>query len=142
MLVGNYTSVLDDKNRFRLAKKHKSEFKPDDKLIAIKWPNKSIYIMKTTDFNELILDKVEKNNYFDQNRSDFLRIIGASCVELIEDAQGRFTLPSDLKEYANIEKNIVMIGVFNRIELWDKEEWDNTYKNTSFNKILESIGYN
>ena len=71
-----------------------------------------------------------------------LRFLFSSAIEIEEDNQGRFLLPSNLKTYANINKEVVFIGVGNRIELWASERWEE-YSNLSknnFEEILSSLG--
>ena len=54
----------------------------------------------------------------------FVRFFFAGAVEVEVDKQGRILLPTNLREYAKLEKNTVVIGVSNRVEIWDKTSWD------------------
>jgi MraZ protein len=54
----------------------------------------------------------------------FQRIFIGSCQECKCDAQGRVLIPPALKEYAALEKEIVLVGVINRFEIWSKKKWD------------------
>ena len=60
----------------------------------------------------------------DANARAFIRHFYANAVESEIDKQGRITLPADLREYANIDKELVTIGNLDKIEVWSKEEWD------------------
>src|SRR4030043_1687538 len=54
----------------------------------------------------------------------FLRRVIASAIEMEMDKQGRVLIPAALREDANINTNVVMAGQIERIELWDRSEWD------------------
>jgi MraZ protein len=55
----------------------------------------------------------------------FLRRVVASAIEVEMDKQGRILVPVALREDANLNSNVVMAGQIERIELWDRNEWDN-----------------
>ena len=65
----------------------------------------------------------------------------SGAVDTIPDKQGRFVLPSYLKEYAHIKRETIIIGVSNRIEIWDKSKWQDFYSSSSqsFEQIAENI---
>jgi MraZ protein len=62
-------------------------------------------------------------------------------VEVQPDRQGRFIIPKYLKDFANIKRETMIIGVANRIEIWDREIWQQFYANSSqtFEKTAENI---
>ena len=63
----------------------------------------------------------------------------SSGFEVEEDSQGRFVLPQNLREFANITKDVVSIGVGNRVELWDESSWRNYNSESDFDKILGDL---
>ena len=65
----------------------------------------------------------------------------SGAVEVVPDKQGRFIMPQYLKEFANIKRDAMIIGVSNRIEIWDSEVWREFYANSknSFEEIAEKI---
>ncbi|MEI8345260.1 MAG: division/cell wall cluster transcriptional repressor MraZ, partial [Candidatus Omnitrophota bacterium] len=71
----------------------------------------------------------------------FNRIFFSGACEVTCDKQGRILVPQYLKDYANIKRDVMIVGVSNRIEIWDKEGWARFYANTrdSFEKIAENI---
>jgi MraZ protein len=62
-------------------------------------------------------------------------------VDVIPDKQGRFIVPQYLKDYASIKRDTVLIGVSNRIEIWDKKTWEQFYATSSgsFEQIAENL---
>ena len=71
----------------------------------------------------------------------FNRLFFSGAIEVAADKQGRILIPSYLKQYADIRKEIVLIGVSNRIEIWSKDRWREFYKATkeSFEDIAEKL---
>lgn len=109
----------------RLPASFRSEMKGDD-IVAVQGANRAIYIYSTVDLNEE-LSEYEKVGFADSDKTHgmVMRLISASAHKISEDNQGRFTLTQRLRAFANIRKDIVFIGSGKRIELWDKENWEN-----------------
>ena len=64
-----------------------------------------------------------------KNARDFVRFFLSGAVECEVDKQGRFLVASNLREYASMEKEIIIIGVGTRIEFWSKDKWEQYNKN-------------
>ena len=65
-------------------------------------------------------------------------LAGAATVEV--DKQGRILLPPVLREYANLTKDVVLVGVLSRVEIWDKDRWqENTYDEDEMDEIAEHM---
>ena len=58
-----------------------------------------------------------------KNARDFVRFFLSGAIECEVDKQGRFLIASNLREFAGLEKEVVIIGVLNKIEIWSKEKW-------------------
>ncbi|MFC1549146.1 division/cell wall cluster transcriptional repressor MraZ [Candidatus Omnitrophota bacterium] len=63
----------------------------------------------------------------------FSRLFFAGAVEVVPDKQWRILIPDYLKEYAQLARNVMILGVSNRIEIWDKKKWQEFYKSTKQN---------
>ena len=76
-----------------------------------------------------------------KNARDFVRFFLSGAIECEIDKQGRFLITSNLREYAKLEKDTVIIGVGTRIEIWDKEKWKsyNSDENISADEIAENM---
>ncbi|MCI8728281.1 MAG: cell division/cell wall cluster transcriptional repressor MraZ [Clostridia bacterium] len=125
MFLGSFEHQVDQKGRMRLPASFRSEMKGDD-IVAVQGANRAIYIYSTVDLNEE-LSEYEKVGFADSDKTHgmVMRLISASAHKISEDNQGRFTLTQRLRAFANIRKDIVFIGSGKRIELWDKENWEN-----------------
>lgn len=71
----------------------------------------------------------------------FNRLYFSGAVELVFDRQGRVLIPPYLKEFAGIKRDVVLVGVSNRIEIWAKERWQQFYQSTqgTFEDIAEKL---
>mgnify|MGYP001572436027 FL=1 len=67
-------------------------------------------------------------------------LAGASDIEI--DSLGRILIPDYLKDYAGLKKNVVIAGLYNRLEIWDEETWNNYKKNSEKNagNVAEKLG--
>ena len=77
-----------------------------------------------------------------QDTRSFARLFLSGAVEVEFDSLGRILIPDNLKEFASLNKEVVVSGLFNRLEIWDEERW-NGYKNNlekNSDKIAEKLG--
>ena len=77
-------------------------------------------------------EKVEKLPVTDPDARKFIRFFFGGAAEAEIDGQGRALLPQHLREYAGLAKEVVSIGVVNRIEIWAKDNWDDYNSNDNF----------
>ncbi|MBU1148295.1 MAG: cell division/cell wall cluster transcriptional repressor MraZ, partial [Candidatus Omnitrophica bacterium] len=65
----------------------------------------------------------------------------SGACEVVPDKQGRILVPSYLKNYANIKKDVYIIGVSNRIEIWSRDSWKDYYSTSkdSFEEVAEKL---
>lgn len=139
MFLGEYEHSCDSKNRLRIPSKFKKEF--CEGAVLTKGNDGCLFLVDKNRFSK-ILESVSNLPMFDSKLQMPLRMLFSSAVEIEEDNQGRFLLPASLKNFANIQKDVVFVGVGNRVELWSKENWlDYSSKaNASFDQILSSLG--
>ena len=72
-------------------------------------------------------------------RSRYKKMAFSGAGELIPDKQGRVLIPSDLREFAGLTKDVVVIGLDDKAEIWDKELWDNQQSNMDMEKMLAAM---
>lgn len=137
MFFGIYFHQLDDKGRLRLPAKLRGEL------------GGSFFCMKGFDNTILIYSEERFRKFCEENANVPLTDVEAqrSLVELIsnafpieEDSQGRFILPQALKEYAGIEKNVVIKGVIDRIEIWSEKAHEERSTNKNLNELVQTLG--
>ena len=138
MLLGEFKHSLDSKNRLRLPAKFKKDFASN--LVLTKGTDGCIFIVPMAKFEE-VFHKIKDMPMFDSKAQMPLRMLFSSACELEEDAQGRFIIPSNLKEYAQILKDVVFVGVGNRVELWSCERWQQVQNSgSSFESLMQELG--
>lgn len=125
-LMSGCVSVLaDPKGRMRIPSKFRNDLgDKNEPIFALINSNGCINIISNKKAQELIEKLSQVMSIAVTEKSRAARLILGSITELNEDSQGRFTLPSNLKKFANISKNIVFAGVGNSLELWDADRWD------------------
>jgi MraZ protein len=76
-----------------------------------------------------------------QESRSFNRLFFSGAIDVIPDRQGRFIIPQYLKDFASIKRDTVIIGISNRIEIWDSKLWQEFYANSneSFERIAENM---
>lgn len=137
MFIGEYNHTLDSKNRIIIPSKFRDDLKPS--CIITKGLDGCLYIY-TIDEWKKIEDKLKLLPLTNKEARAFTRFFFAGAAELELDKQGRGLIPQNLLEYASISKDIVSIGVSNRIELWSKEKWeDYNQENIDYDEIFEKM---
>ena len=121
MLIGSYRHSVDAKKRMRMPSKFKSELGTD--CIITKGNSNNLFVFSKEQFNSLY-EKMVSLPLFDEEAQKPVRKFLSSAFEAEEDNQGRVLLPKELINFAHITKNIVFVGVGNRVEIWAEEIWD------------------
>ena len=138
MFSGEQTHQLDGKNRIRIPAKFKSE--TSEKLVFCKGITPCIFVYPKSVYEQMAI-KFSEISMFDAEANEALSVFMSSFSAVEEDNQGRIVLPQSLKEYAGIDKNVVTVGVFNRLEIWSEERRKEIETGKSFAeqmKILSS----
>lgn len=119
MLLGQYQHNLDDKNRLMIPSKMKVELNEASTLYVLKGFEGCIAIYTKEHFDRLIA-RLETLSYFDTDSRNFVRLTLASVIQLNVDKLGRIQFtPSTLEKY-KISKEVIVIGVNDHFEIWDK----------------------
>lgn len=118
-LNGRFNNRLDDKNRIRIPAKFKADLGANYKFAF--GPGESIYVMPEKEYQK-ILDGFGEVSFFDEEAQNAIASFTGMVYDVTEDAQGRVLVPAELKEYAQIDKDVVITGAaaFVRIESAEK----------------------
>ena len=124
--MGEYSHNIDAKNRLIMPAKFREQL--GDKFIATKGLDGCLFVYSLSEW-ETIEAKFREIPLTTKDARKFLRFFFAGAAECEVDKQGRVLIPPSLKEYAGLEKEVMSVGVLNRVEIWSKERWlsDNTY---------------
>ena len=121
MLIGTYRHNLDSKKRMRLPTKFKAELNTN--IVVTKGTNKNLLVFSKESF-DILYNKLTSIALFDEEAQKPVRKFLASAFEIEEDTQGRHLLSKELCSYAGLQKEIVFVGVGNRVEIWAEENWN------------------
>lgn len=142
MLTGTFCHALDEKNRLSIPSKWRKDLEKDGKEIYVTpGLDQCLFILSSRQFEELA-QKVKQLPFTKENVRSFSRLFFSKASPPLEfDKQGRILIPLFLKDHAEINKEIVLVGVYDRIEAWNPKLWDsfNSQKEGSFEKIAETL---
>ena len=137
MFIGEYQHAADSKNRIIIPSKFREEL--DDRFVITKGLDNCLYAYPMDEWANLE-QKLKELPLSSKDARAFVRFFFSGAVECELDKQGRFVLPSNLIDYAGVKKDIVIIGVSTRFEIWSKENWDiYNSSNMDFDEIAEKM---
>lgn len=142
MLLGSYLGSLSDKRRVAVPKKFLVEL--GDRPIIAKWYEDCL-ILVSSGFWENLFDRLTGGKKaINLGIRDIERFILGSAFELEPDDQGRIIVPEILSGYAKFNKNIVFVGLRDRVEIWPEEVWNRKSMDLSktTKEYLETISKN
>src|SRR6195952_3301419 len=138
MFLGTHTPRLDDKGRLALPAKFRSDL--EGGLVITKGQERCLFVFPMAEFTR-ITDLLRTAPVTQRSVRDYSRVFFASASHEIPDGQGRITVPAQLRDYAGLAKDCVVIGANSRIEIWNAEAWQ-TYLDGSeqnFADIAEEV---
>lgn len=120
MFIGEYKHTIDNKKRLAIPSKFRKEL--EAKAVITRGLDHCLVIYPIKEWDKMA-KKLESLPTSQIEARNFARIMlsGASEVEL--DKLGRILVPDFLKNYAALKKNVAVLGISNRIEIWDEEKW-------------------
>ena len=138
MLIGEYEHSLDVKGRLILPAKIREDM--GDKFIVTKGIDGCLFGFSQNEWTNFE-EKLKTLPLTNKNARDFVRFFLSGATECEIDKQGRFLITSNLREYATLEKDAIIIGVGTRIEIWNREKWKsyNSDENISADEIAENM---
>lgn len=121
MLLGEFTHNLDSKNRLTIPSKLRLEL--GEKPVLTRGLDGCLFVYPNRDW-QLFSEKINNLPLGQKKARDFKRFMLSGASEIEIDEMGRILIPDPLKKYAKLGKSIVVIGVQDRIELWDENAWN------------------
>jgi len=120
MFIGEYIYSIDEKKRLAIPAKFRQAL--GKKAVLTRGLDNCLVIYPLKEWQELS-QKLESLPTGKIDARGFIRIMLSGAVDITLDKLGRILLPDHLKKYASLEKNVVVIGLSNRIEIWDEKRW-------------------
>ena len=136
MFMGEYNHTIDPKGRLIIPAKFRDALK--ENFVVTKGFEHCIAIYNEEEFNELI-STYSKNVSMKRDARTYQRFFIGPAVQPEFDKQGRILIPAALREYGGIGKDVVLAGVGDRIEIWDKERWSEVNSIENIEEIAEGL---
>ncbi|MFH0762751.1 MAG: division/cell wall cluster transcriptional repressor MraZ [Candidatus Omnitrophota bacterium] len=142
MFYGEYLHSIDRKGRIILPARFREAAKNNfiEKFFVTRGLDKCLFMFSEEEWRAQEA-KFKAISFTKQEARTFNRLYFSGAMDILPDKQGRILLPSYLKEFAGIRRDVVLVGVSNRIEIWAKEGWGEFYGNSkqSFEQIAEKL---
>ncbi len=138
MLLGTHAPKLDEKGRVILPAKFRDELQGG--LVVTKGQDRCLYVFSAAEF-ELVHEKIRQAPVTSAEARNYLRVFLSGASSEQPDKRGRVPLPVALREYAGLGKDLVVIGVGTRAEIWDATAW-NQYlaaQESAFAAVAEEV---
>ena len=136
MLIGEYEHSLDSKNRIIMPSKFRDDI--GEKFIVTKGLDGCLFAYSLQEWKNFE-EKLRSLPLSSKDARAFSRFFFAGATDCLLDKQGRFLIPSNLIEFAGLEKDLVIVGMNSRIEIWAKSKWKNVDEQISADEIAEKM---
>ncbi len=121
VLLGTHSPRLDEKGRLILPAKYRDELA--DGLVLTRGQERCLYVFSQKEF-ERIHEQMREAPISSRQSRDYLRVFLSGASDEVPDKQGRVTIPQNLRKYAGLDRDLAVIGVGTRAEIWDAQAWE------------------
>lgn len=120
MFIGEYSHNLDEKGRLAVPKKFRSALSKG--AVVTRGLDNCLFLYTRDEWKKLA-DKLANLPFAQANTRAFARLMLAGAMDVSVDKQGRIVLPEYLRRFAGLNKEVVVAGLYNRLEIWDQQTW-------------------
>lgn len=138
MFVGTYTPKLDDKGRLFLPAKFRDQL--EEGLMVTRGQERCLTVYALDQF-ETLTAKLREASLTNRTTRSYVRMLSSGAFDQTPDKQGRISIAALLRTYAGLQKDVVVIGALDRVEIWDPTNWE-TYlasEEDQFSDLSEEI---
>lgn len=140
MFMSEYNHTVDAKGRLIVPSKFREQL--GDEFVVTKGMDGCLFVYANDDWNAFE-QKLTSLPLINKEARKFARFFLAGAAQVEVDKQGRILLPANLREFASLEKDVVLVGVGSRIEIWSRENWVNMDADSDMGDIaaaMEGLG--
>ena len=136
MFMGRYNHTIDPKGRLSIPSKYREIL--GDEFVVSKGMDGCLFVY-ANDYWNAFEQKLTSLPLINKEARQFARffLAGAATVEV--DKQGRILLPAALREFAGLEKDVVLVGVGSRVEIWSKDKWESMNSDADMDEITSAM---
>ena len=138
MFMGEFHHNVDEKGRLIIPSKFRNDL--GKKFIVTRGIEKCLFVYSIDEWNNIV-DKLKELPFTRKDARTFMRMFLSGATECELDNNGRINIPSVLATYANITKEVVVIGVNERLEIWSENSFDEFFNSNidNFDDIAEGL---
>lgn len=125
MFLGTHEHSIDDKGRVIMPSRFRSKL--EEGAVMVFWFEECVAVFPRGEFEKLTA-KVEALPEGSRERRLMARVLFGNAYEAVPDRQGRLTIPPRLRQLAGLNREVVAVGVMNRVEIWDRERWEESMR--------------
>lgn len=134
MMSGDFNHSIDAKGRLIIPAKFRDAL--GENFVITKGMDNCLFVYPPKEW-KVLEDKLKTLPLTNKSARDFKRFMLGSAVEGTLDKQGRVLIPPSLREFASLEKDVVLVGVMDKVEIWNKAKWDES--NADVEENIEDI---
>ena len=138
MFMGEYQHSLDSKGRLIIPAKFREEL--GENAVMTRGLDNCLFLFPQSEWM-VLEEKLKTLPLTKATARQFVRFFFSGATECDLDKQGRITIPQNLRDYAKVDKDVVVIGVSNRIEIWSCDRWEQYMQEAedAYEEIAENI---
>lgn len=136
MFMGEYNHTIDQKGRLIVPAKFREEL--GEQFVVTKGLDGCLFVYGDEEWHEFET-KLKSLPLTNSDARRFTRFFLAGADLALVDKQGRISIPQVLREYAGLEKDVVLAGVGSRVEIWSKNRWDGMEEYGDVNELAEHM---
>ena len=120
MFLGEFSHNFDEKGRLTIPAKFRDELAGG--LVVTRGIDRCLFVFPRPVW-EILADRIAKLPMTDRSARNFGRLMFSGAADFVPDRQGRVLVPQGLREYAGLDSEAVVIGLHNRLEIWEPTQW-------------------
>ena len=136
MFMGEYNHTIDAKGRLIVPSKFREAL--GDEFVVTKGMDGCLFVFDNSEWQAFV-KKLRDLPMIDKEARQFTRFFLAGAASLEVDKQGRILLPQILREFADLQKEVVLVGVLSRIEIWSRQRWQDANTYDDMDEIAEHM---
>ncbi len=136
MFMGEYNHTIDAKGRLIIPAKFREAL--GDSFVVTRGLDECLFVFPNEGW-KVFEEKLSSLPVANKNARKFARFFLSGAGEVELDKQGRILIPNTLREYSGLEKEVVLIGVANRVEIWSRSKWEEVAVMDDMDEIAENM---
>ena len=136
MFMGKYNHTIDPKGRLSIPSKYREIL--GDEFVVSKGMDDCLYVYANDDW-KVFEGKLASLPLMSEEARQFARFFLSGAQAVTVDKQGRILMPQDLRDFAGLEKDVVLAGMGSRIEIWSLERWKANNDSVDINAISKGV---